>query len=126
MDDLGAPSSYLVLEPGVEVFSRDGEKLGEVHYVLADTEENVFDGIVIDVSWVPGALRFADALQVAEIYERGVVLGLTSADAERLPEPTANPGMIEITGVEDVDRSELHQKLRRAWEIISGEGPDKR
>jgi hypothetical protein len=63
---------------------------------------------------------------VAEIYERGVVLGLTSADAERLPEPTANPGMIEITGVEDVDRSELHQKLRRAWEIISGEGPDKR
>ena len=126
MDDLGAPSSYLVLEPGVEVFSRDGEKLGEVQYVLADSEENVFDGIVIDVSWVSGALRFADAQQVAEIYERGVVLGLTSADAERLPEPTENPGMIEVTGIDDVDRSELHQKLRRAWEIVSGEGPDKR
>jgi hypothetical protein len=126
MDDLGAPSSYLVLEPGIEVFSRDGEKLGEVQYVLADDEENVFDGIVIDVSWLPGALRFADAQQVAEIYERGVVLGLSSADAERLPEPTENPGMIEVHGIEDVDRTELREKLRRAWGIISGEGPDKR
>jgi hypothetical protein len=126
MNDLGAPSSYLVLEPGVDVFSRDREKLGEVQHVLADPEADVFDGIVIDLSWLPGGLRFADALHVAQIYERGVVLGLSSADAERLPEPSENPGMIEVTGVEDVDRSELHEKLRRAWEIVSGEGPDKR
>jgi hypothetical protein len=126
MDDLGSPSSYLVLEPGVDVFSSDGEKLGEVQHVLADADADVFDGIVIDVSWLPGALRFADALQVAQIYERGVVLGLSSADAEHLPEPSENPGMIEVTGVEDVDRSELQEKLRRAWEVISGEGLDKR
>jgi hypothetical protein len=125
VDDLGAPSSYLALEPGVGVFSRDGEKLGELQYVLADDEDNIFDGIVIDISWLPGALRFADAQQVAEIYERGVVLRLSSADAERLPEPTENPGMIEVHGVEDVDSSELREKLRRAWEIVSGEGPDK-
>ena len=126
MDDLGAPSSYLALEAGVDVFSNDGEKLGEVQYVLADPEEDVFDGLVIDLSLLPGGLRFADALQVGEIFERGVVLGLSSADAERLPEPSENPGAIEVTGVEDVDRSELHEKLRRAWEIVSGEGLDKR
>ena len=126
MDDLGAPSSYLALERGIPVFSRDGDKLGEVQYVLADSEEDIVDGIVIDTSGPPGALRFADALQVAEIYERGVILALSSADAEQLPEPSENPGAIDVTGVEDVDRSELHEKLRRAWETITGEGVDKR
>jgi hypothetical protein len=125
MDDLGAPSSYLVLEPGVDVFSRDGEKLGEVQHVLADFELEVFDGIVIDSSSLPGQLRFADAVQVAEIYERGVILTLDSAEAERLPEPVENPGFLEVTDVEDVDSSKLGEKLRRAWELASGDGLDK-
>jgi hypothetical protein len=125
MDDLGAPSSFLALEPGVAVFSRDGEKLGEVQHVLADADVDVFDGIVIDASALPGALRFVDALQVAEIYERGVILGLSSADAERLPEPSGNPGVMEVDGLEDVDRGELQEKLRRAWDIVSGRGLDK-
>jgi hypothetical protein len=126
MDDLGAPSSYLALERGIPVFSRGGDKLGEVQYVLADPEADIFDGIVVDTSRPSGGLRFADALQVAEIYERGVILTLSSADAEQLPEPSENPGTMEVTGVEDVDRSELHEKLRRAWETITGEGVDKR
>jgi len=124
MEDLGAPSSYLVLRPGIPVFSRDGEKLGEVEHVLADNDLDIFDGIVFDPSPLPGGLRFADAPEVAGIYERGVVLTVTSAEAENLPEPTANPGVLEVTGVEDVDRSELREKLRRAWELISGKGVD--
>jgi hypothetical protein len=122
MDDLGAPSSYLTVEPGVPVFSRDGDKLGEVQYVLADPEADLFDGIVVDTSGLPGGLRFADALQVVEIYERGVILGLSSAGAQHLPEPSENPGAIRVTGVEDVDSSELREKLRRAWEAVSGKG----
>lgn len=114
----------MALEPGVVVFSSDGEKVGEVQHVLADFELEVFDGIVIDASALPGGMRFADAVQVAEIYERGVVLPLSFADAERLPEPTANPGFLEVNGVEDVDSSELGEKLRRAWELASGEGLD--
>jgi hypothetical protein len=125
MADLGPPSSYLTLRPGVAVHARDGEKVGEVQYVLADLDADVFDGIVIDVSSLPGGLRFADAAQVAEIYERGVVLGMSSAEAENLPEPSENPGMLEVHGVEDVDRSELGEKLRRAWEMVSGAGTDK-
>src|SRR3954469_2626680 len=116
MADLGAPSSYLVLKAGLPVYSRDGEELGNVEHVLADQELDIFDGIVIDASLLPGGLRFADAPQVAEIYERGVVLSLTAAEAESLPEPSENPGVLEVTGVEDVDRSELREKLRRAWE----------
>ena len=123
MEDLGAPSSYLALESGTAVYTTEGEKIGEVQYVLADDGENVFDGIVIDASALPGGLRFADAAQVAQIFERGVVLGLTAAEAERLPEPSENPGVLEVTGVEDVDRTELGEKLRRAWEVVSGKGP---
>ena len=125
MDDLGSPSSYLVLQPGVAVFSRDETKVGEVHHVLADESLDVFDGILIDTSALPGGMRFADASQIDQIYERGVVLTLSAADAERLPEPTDNPGTIEIHGVEDVDSSEFREKLRRAWEIVSGKGLDK-
>jgi hypothetical protein len=124
MDDLGAPSSYLALEPGTAVYTTEGEKIGEVQYVLADDEQNLFDGVVIDASMLPGGLRFADAVQVAQIFERGVVLGLTTAQAEGLPEPSENPGVLEVTGVEDVDRTELGEKLRRAWEVVSGKGPD--
>jgi hypothetical protein len=126
MDDLGAPSSYLALEPGTAVYTSEGEKIGEVQYVLADDEQNVFDGVVIDASMLPGGLRFADAAQIAQIFERGVVLGLTAAEAERLPEPSENPGVLEVTGVEDVDRTELSEKLRRVWETISGKGSGER
>jgi hypothetical protein len=126
MEDLGARSSYLALEPDTAVYSRDGERVGEVHRVLAEPDADVFDGIVIDASALPGGLRFADAALVAEIYEQGVVLGLSAAEAERLPEPSENPGALEVTGVEDVDQSELHEKLRRAWELVSGGGGDRR
>ena len=126
MDDLGAPSSYLAVDPGAAVFSRDGKRLGEVQHVLADADEDLFDGIVVDASALPGGLRFVDALQVDGIFEHGLVLALTADEAERLPEPSENPGVLEVTGVEDVDRTELSEKLRRAWEMISGESLDKR
>ena len=123
MEDLGSPSSYRVLEPGTAVFSDDGANVGEVKHVLADYDLDVFDGIVIDITRLTGGLRFADAGQVDQIHERGVVLLASAADAERLPEPSDNPGSIEIHGVEDVDRSELREKLRRASEMVSGKGP---
>ena len=92
MEDLGAPASYLTLAEGVAVYSSDGEELGKVEHVLADPDVDIFDGIVLDTSVLPGGHRFADATQVAEIYERGVVLTLEGPAAERLPEPSANPG----------------------------------
>src|SRR5215210_3910095 len=95
MDDLGAPSSYLALEPGLPVLSSDGEQLGKVEHVLADLDSDIFDGIVLDTSVLPGGHRFADATQVGEIYERGVVLELDATEAQRLPEPSANPAVMD-------------------------------
>ena len=121
MDDLGQPSSYMSLAEGVAVYSSDGESLGKVEHVLADPEVDVFDGIVIDTSVLPGGHRFVDAPEVEEIYERGVVLEIDAAAAERLPQPSPNPGSLEV-GADDMVPPGRHEKLRRAWDLISGKG----
>jgi uncharacterized protein YrrD len=119
MEDLGEPSSYLTLKPGAAVYSSDGERLGAVEHVLAEPELDVFDGIVLDTSVLPGGHRFADAPHVQEVFDRGVVLKLTAAEAEDLPEPTANPGALEADA-DDAPPSGLSSKLQRAWDLISG------
>lgn len=119
MEDLGSPSSYLALAAGTPVLSSDGERVGAVEHVLADPEADIFDGIVIDTSALPGGHRFADAEQVGEIHERGIVLRVDRAGAEALPQPAANPASMEA-GAEDSVPDDLGDKLRRAWDRISG------
>src|SRR6266550_8319726 len=123
MPDLGEPSSYLALEEGAEVYSSDGEGVGKVEHVLAVPEDDIFDGIVLDTSVLPGGHRFVDAEQVEEIFDRGVLLKIDRKAAENLPEPTANPAAMEITAddLAEGDEGKLKRKLHRAWEMISGE-----
>jgi uncharacterized protein YrrD len=124
MDDLGQPSSYLSLEAGLPVYSCDGEKVGEVEHVLADPDADIFDGLVLDTSVLPGGHRFVDAPEVEEIFERGVLLKLDRSAAEGLPEPSENPASLEVSP-DDVaagDEDKLKRKLRRAWDLISGKG----
>ncbi len=121
MDDLGKPSSYLALAAGVPVYSSDAQEVGRVEHVLSDSEIDIFDGIVLDTSVLPGGHRFADASQVEEVYERGVVLKIDAATARELPKPGAGPGSLEI-GPDDMAPDELRDKLRRAWDLLSGKG----
>ena len=116
MEDLGAPGSYITLGEGVPVYSSDGQRLGEVEHVLAEPDKDIFDGIVFGV---PGSHRFVDAPEVERIHERGVVLALDAAGAERLPEPSENPATMSASP-DDSAEGELERKLRRAWDLISG------
>ena len=116
-DDLGAPVSYLALEEATPVLAADGDEVGHVAHVLADEENDIFDGIVI--SHGLGRHTFADAEQVGEIHERGVVLTLTAAEAEALPEPSENPAVMEDDPSEP-EGSPVAAKLRRAWDLLSG------
>jgi hypothetical protein len=117
--ELGEPTSYLALSAGVPVYSSDGKQLGEVEHVLSEPEEDIFDGIVFDASPLPGGHRFVDAPEVDQIHERGVVLKLDAAAAEQLPKPSANPASMEASP-DDATEGELERKLRRAWDLISG------
>jgi hypothetical protein len=124
MPELGEPTSYLSLGKGAECYSCDGEHVGEVEHVLAAPDQDIFDGIVLDTSVLPGGHRFVDADQVDEIYERGVVLKIDRQEAESLPEPGANPAVMEATpdDVSETGESDLKRKLRHAWDLISGKG----
>jgi C-terminal processing protease CtpA/Prc len=117
--DLGEPASYLTLEDGTAVFTSEGTEIGRVEHVLADADADVFDGLVIDVRSGPGGHRFADASQVAEIYDDGVVLTLDDGAAAELPEPSANPASLEADPA-DTAPDDLGDKLKRAWDYLSG------
>jgi uncharacterized protein YrrD len=108
-----------VLQDGTPVMSSDGHQVGKVEHVLADPDADVFDGVIVDMRAGPGGHRFADADQVAAIYERGVVLALDAGAARRLPEPAANPATLDA-GPDDTVPDDLGDKLRRAWDYLSG------
>jgi hypothetical protein len=119
----GDPISYLALAEGTKVLSADGEPVGEVAHVLADAENDIFDGIVIDASWLPGGYVFADASHVGEIRTGAVTLKLDAGACSSLPQPSANPAAIEATpddAAKDGVGEQLQDKLRRAWDRISG------
>lgn len=119
----GEPISYMALEEGTAVLSADGESVGKVAHVLADVDDDIFDGIVVEATWLPGGHVFADAEHVGEIRTDAVVLKLDGGACRSLPKPSANPAAMEI-GPDDLGKEgrggEMHDKLRRAWDRISG------
>lgn len=121
MEDLGQPSSYLALREGVRVYSSDGKDLGRVTRILSAPGLDVFDGLVFDTTALPGGQRFVDGPEVAEIYERGVVLKIDAAAADRLPAPGANPAAMSVNPA-DLAGGSRRGPLRRAWDRISGRG----
>ena len=117
--DLGNPASYLVLADGTPVLSSDRSEIGKVEHVLADADSDMFDGVIVDMRASPGGHRFADAALVEAIYERGVVLAMTAEAAAQLPKPTENPAALEADP-DDTAPDDLKDKLRRAWDYLSG------
>jgi uncharacterized protein YrrD len=79
------PVAWLVVEPGWDVVSSDGEKVGIVDEVLGDKNADIFDGLAID----PGLLRkakYVPAEQVGEIVEGRITLDPTKAEFDALPD----------------------------------------
>ena len=121
MDDLGEPISYLALEKGAVVYSSDGEGLGRVARVMADSRSDLFDGIVFDANGtLPGGHRFVDAPEVDQIFERGVLLKIDAAAAAELPPPSANPGSLSIKPGDLAPGG--RGAIGRFWDRLSGKG----
>ncbi len=121
--DAGSPISYKVLAKGTPVYCSDGAKIGSVAHVLAAEDQDIFDGIVIsELSHehfrVHSDHRFVDAPDVDRICEHAVELKLDSAACANLPEPSANPAVMHDDPADDSSRAGA--KLRRAWDLISG------
>jgi hypothetical protein len=85
MVDEGAAVHYSAVQRGTPVYSADGAEVGIVQDVLDNYREHIFDGVVFKDAG--GALRFADAPEVARTAERAVTLTLSEAEAKQLGPP---------------------------------------
>lgn len=99
--DEGLPISYEILDPGVPVYSADGQAVGTVDHVIAAEHEDIFHGLVIRTE---AGRRFVAADDVASLHERGADLRIDAqavaelsephgaAPAKRIREPGIRPG----------------------------------
>jgi hypothetical protein len=118
VDDLGERISYLVLREGVTVLSADRQHVGRVVRIMWVQEKDVFDGIVFHTTAGRHDHRFVDAPEVAEIFERGVILRISAVEAAQLPKPGKNPAALSVNPADLT--SGRRGPLRRAWDSISG------
>ncbi|MFL5838966.1 MAG: PRC-barrel domain-containing protein [Thermoleophilaceae bacterium] len=120
MDDDGERIAYTALEEDTPVLTRDGQRIGAVKRVLADFEDDIFDGLLLDT---PDGDRFVDADHIADIYERAVVLSISDAEASHLPEPEPAAAVVEVDPEDTVKRTaaeRIGQEIRDVWNRISG------
>ena len=82
MDDYGYRIAYIALEPGTPVVTSDGQQIGTVKQVLADFQDDIFEGLNIETA---DGDRFIDEEQIDDICERAVVLALSSEELANLP-----------------------------------------
>ena len=116
MAELGHQIAYTLVDEGLPVVASDGTEVGTVKRVLHDEASDIFDGITVDTG---DGERFVDAHQVEGLYERGVVLTLSGADAASLPEHEAAPAVVEVSP-DEVAGDTRRGGLRRLWDRITG------
>src|SRR3954454_22997867 len=85
-DSDATPISYMALQPGTQVLSAGGEKIGAVERVLDDPSLDLFDGITVQTDQ---GLRFVDRDAVTEITDKYV--RTTATSAAELPVPDGPP-----------------------------------
>ncbi|MCW2807266.1 MAG: hypothetical protein JWQ93_1221 [Marmoricola sp.] len=113
MEDLGPPVAYVALADGTPVYDRDQRLVGVVEHVQADLDLDIFHGLIIHTKPLPGRHLYADADQIAELHERGVVLTVQEGE---LLEPSGRSARSPAQGREETP---LEARVRRAWDWIS-------
>jgi hypothetical protein len=109
-DALGPPVAYLALKDGTPVYDRTGARVGVVEHVM--DEGGIFEGIIIHTYPLPGRHLYADANQVDEIHQSGVVLSVERAD---LHDPRTESARRHW----DEPEKTLERRLRRALDWIT-------
>jgi hypothetical protein len=82
--------SWKVIEPGAQVDSADGKKAATVSRVVGDADADVFTGLAVKVGILSGE-RLVPSERVQGIWPDRVVVDLSKADMEALPEYKDEP-----------------------------------
>ncbi|HTX62931.1 MAG TPA: hypothetical protein VMD28_04800 [Acidimicrobiales bacterium] len=111
LPDLGDLVAYTAITDGTPVYDRRGRRIGVVEHVME--VGGIFEGVIVHTHPLPGRHLYADADQIGEIHERGVVLSVTERELHA-PEQESWP---RRTGVGE---SSLEARVRRAWDWLTG------
>jgi hypothetical protein len=109
--DLGDVVAYTAVADGTPVYDHHGRRIGVVEHVME--VGGIFEGVIVHTHPLPGRHLYADADQIAEIHQRGVVLSVTRRELHA-PEQESRRGR---AGVRE---SLLEARLRRAWDWLTG------
>jgi ribosomal 30S subunit maturation factor RimM len=112
LQDLGDLVAYTAVADGTPVYDRQGRRIGVVEQVME--VGGIFEGVIVHTHPLPGRHLYADADQVAEIHERGVVLSVTERELHA-------PGQESWRRRAGVSDSSLEARLRRAWDWLTGQ-----
>ena len=87
--------SWLAIEPGWSVVSSDGTEIGYVEQVVGDSDEDIFNGLSISLSFLDEP-RYVPSEKVGRIFENRVELELTADEAKLLDEFLEPPPSLDI------------------------------
>ena len=114
--DLGPPIAFVALRDGTPVYDTREKRIGVVEEVVADEQAGIFEGLVVHTLPLPGHHLVADAEQIAELRERGVLL---SVERSALRSSNRDGGARE-SDADDRLESPVQATLRRVWDRITG------
>jgi hypothetical protein len=114
VEDLGPPIAHLALKEGTPVYDRGGERIGVVDRVVTDRDDRIFEGLIVHTQPLPGRHLYATHAQIAELRERGVVLGVERDALQEVGPPARR------RPARHPAESPLHAFVRRAWDFLSG------
>ena len=78
VQDLGDLVAYTAIADGTPIYDHQGRRIGVVEHVME--VEGIFEGVIVHTHPLPGRHLYADADQIADIHERGVVLSVTDRE----------------------------------------------
>lgn len=87
--------SWLVIERGWSVVSSDGTEIGYVERVVGDSDEDVFNGLSISLSFFDEP-RYVASEKVGRIFKGRVEMKLTTDEAKQLDEFLEPPPSVDI------------------------------
>jgi hypothetical protein len=118
--DLGRPVAYTALEEGTPVYDRAAARVGVVEHVLAAMDQDIFEGLLIHTLPLPGRHVYADVDQIAEMYERGVLLSVPADTLQEPPDPSGRRPGGDAGDRRSPQESSLEARLRHAWDWLAG------
>jgi ribosomal 30S subunit maturation factor RimM len=110
--DLGDLVAFTAVADGTPVYDHQGRRIGVVEHVME--MGGIFEGVIVHTHPLPGRHLYADADQIAEIHERGVVLSVTRRELHA-------PDQESWRRRAGVGESPLEARLRRAWDWLTGQ-----